>query len=422
MDGVSNNSTNELWMFGSASVRVDSNGGVREATQEEIVAETKSSPAAMIQVLNTGADLLRFDANGYYKDDVEKIAELYKQTDKSTEEIANEVNDEINKLRNKMRDHIASGVFSVKDNGQVFHRNEQGQDVLIPPEKVGFEMNALLIESITNKVSDLNILRSKLAGIDKWIKENIGSEGKVIVGSARVDRGYKMLQRIETRPDKNEDIGDTGGHEWRLGEGYRDIDKLDEIPNSFKDKFDIRRDYGGTDFNKHVKDLVKGTEYEGKSGAQYIRAIKKEYDELLQGSGVQTNGEWLKDFSETEYVYGGQSWPAFQNEVNKGEWNNGYEEGEISAYDDIQWGVSLDRRVHVLGVPYAKYSSPEGFSIDAMVVPQNNVQTRVQTLSSLSEQLGTNFKVDNSRFNNIIEAMNNYNKSIVDSLRRFSVI
>ncbi|GLS26839.1 hypothetical protein [Marinibactrum halimedae] len=88
MDGVSNNSTNELWMFGSASVRVDSNGGVREATQEEIIAETKSFPAAMIQVLNIGADLLRFDANGYYKDDVEKIAELYKQTVKSTEEIA----------------------------------------------------------------------------------------------------------------------------------------------------------------------------------------------------------------------------------------------------------------------------------------------------------------------------------------------
>ncbi|WP_444898303.1 hypothetical protein ACJJIX_17085 [Microbulbifer sp. VAAC004] len=102
----------DVWLFGASKFRYDSDGNVREATEGEILGQTRSSPTAMIAVLSEGSKLLLFDANGAFEQDVDAIANLHTQDDQAPEQISEEVRAARVALRNKMRADINADVFS----------------------------------------------------------------------------------------------------------------------------------------------------------------------------------------------------------------------------------------------------------------------------------------------------------------------
>jgi len=387
----------DQWKFGSSVLRIDANGQEREATLDEILAETKSSPAAMVKILGAGADLLRFDGNGEYRDASAAIAALYSQEGKSTDEIAAEVRSATEALRARMREDIKNGVFTVNDSGQVFHRGEA-----IPAERVGFELNGLLIESTTDKVGELNALVSQLAAVDEWVSDNLGDKDYVVALYDFQERHY-----VESRkefPGGSPVAGSRGN--WNQSH--------DEIHKSQKNQrieAELETwktvDTHESEFSKFARenaDNFPGLEASfGKHGDVLIGSMRDNYERLLEGSGLATR-EWLQDKGETDQkkVGGAVSGSSFgMSRVDTG--------STITRYE-VYRAQKVDRKANQLA-----------FSSTALTEAKENVRSRTSTLATLSEQLGTNFKVDNSRFNSIIEAMNSYNKSVVDSLRRFSV-
>ena len=380
--------TNGLWLFGSSKERIE-DGERREATEEEILAETKNSPAAMVKVLGAGADLLRFNANGRYGE--ANITALYQQEGKPSTEIAEEVNQAVNELRQKMRDDIDAGIFTVDDAGQVF---ENGQ--ALPPESIGFELNALLIESISNKVSALTALGSSIAAVDNFVQEEIGDGEDFEIIKVLYERN--LIQSRREFQGGTAIAGDGGkwneSHRVNSGPTFDNIqyhNKWKKV-ESFESPFDK---FVSDNFTEHAESSVPGL------GKTFLDDLEAEYKELLAGSNLAT--------------------PAWTTH----EVNGDIETVGVIAGEDLSPPLTrlpTDGRYEAYrAIDQTQLTNRESITATALSQAKENVNSRVSTLSSLSEQLGANFKVDNSRFNSIIEAMNNYNKSVVDSLRRLAV-
>ncbi|WP_444917410.1 hypothetical protein [Microbulbifer sp. JMSA003] len=391
-ESVSAESSGDLWFFGSSKFRMDGNGDVRLASSEEILGETKSSPSAMVDVLSTGADLLRFDANGYYQDDVDAIAALHAQADKTTEEIAEEVQQATVDLRNKMRADIEAGVFTVDDAGQVYHNG-----VAIPPESVGFELNALLIESLTNQVSELNQLKSDIVAVDGWVQAELEeSEEDHVVALYDIDQRC-YIEKKRAYSGGSAMIGASWGRS-----GYNDeydFCKWHEVEGH------------ESDFDKFAAETFPEMESEkGKEGDVLMDSIRSDYDRLMEGSGL-TTPEWGEEMPNKEYDTKGPM---------SGE---GLSQKSEIATRDFNWenstGAAGGNKYR--GTDQAKETNRVAFDTTTFTSAKENINARVSTLSTVTEQLGTNLNVDNSRYNNLIEAMNNYNKSVLDSLKRFSI-
>ncbi|WP_413662031.1 hypothetical protein ACG1BZ_12185 [Microbulbifer sp. CNSA002] len=398
---VSNSAVNvggsDSWMFGSSNLRLDDNGEIRLATTEELLSETRSSPSAMVQVLSTGADLLRFDANGYYQEEVDAIAALHAQSDKTPEEIANDVQQATVALRNKMREDIKYGVFTVNDSGQVFHNG-----VEIPPESVGFELNALLIESLTDKVSELTALKSQIVSVDGWLQEALAESGE-----DEITATYEFMQRIYVEEKRTWENGTQvpGAGDWersevimasesmcvyKVADGRTDFD--DFALDNFPELFD----------NLHTD----------RPGEALMDELWYDYEQLMSDSDLNLPAWWTEgegsEFFSSDMIRG-EDLLAEANIANKNLYWETRDDGLAGGYKYRCWvqTSTFDRRV---------------LNSTSFSAAKENINSRVSTLSTLTEQLGTNMTVDNTRFNNLIEAMNNYNKSVLDSLKRFSVI
>ncbi|WP_444913848.1 hypothetical protein [Microbulbifer sp. TRSA007] len=387
----------DQWMFGSSKLRLDTNGKVRAATTAEILDETRNSPSAMVEILSTGADLLRFDANGYYQEDVDAIAALHAQSDKTPEEIANDVQHATVALRNKMREDIKYGVFTVNDSGQVFHKG-----VEIPPESVGFELNALLIESLTNKVSELTALKSQIVSVDGWLQEALAESGE-----DEITATYEFMQRIYVEEKRTWANGTQvpGAGDW----------KQSEIKMASESMCFYKVADGRTDFDEFALDNfpeIFDNLHTDRPGEALMDGLWYDYEQLMSDSDLNlpawwTEGEGAEFFSSD--MIRGEDLLAEANIANKNLYWETRDDGLAGGYKYRCWvqTMTFDRRT---------------LNSTSFSVAKENINSRVSTLSTLTEQLGTNMTVDNTRFNNLIEAMNNYNKSVLDSLKRFSVI
>ena len=367
----------DMWKFGSSNWRVE-NGVTRPANPEEIVAEVKSSPAAIVQMLNTGTNLLRFDANGHYEERASAIAALQKQNNKTPEQIAAEVENATNQLRAQMKADIENGVFTVDDAGRVYFHGANGAEqpgVQVPPERIGLEMNTKLIEALSDRISALTALKSKLQPIDEWVQNN--EEG-----------GHAILTfRTQQRVYYQERDYDLVGSPWFGDQWTRSDAKMNSEP-----------DATWRNTVKRLSDFEK--EFDTRNGERYITQIREEYEDLMQGSGI-TLASWPESLNNTapENYLSFADRPYLSHKIHAG---------------------FAER--HYQSVRQTRETERLALGINDIEEAQQNVNSRISTLSNLSEQLGTNFQVDNNRFNSIIEAMNNYNKSVVDSLRRYSVI
>ncbi|WP_444897024.1 hypothetical protein [Microbulbifer sp. SSSA005] len=164
----------DVWLFGASKFRYDSDGNVREATEGEILGQTRSSPTAMIAVLSEGSKLLLFDANGAFEQDMDAIAKLYTQDDQAPEQISEEVRAARVALRNKMRADINADVFSVYDAGKYYHN-----EIEVAPEKIVSEMNGLLVEHLVDKQKAFTDLKSRINAVDGWLQEQLSLKGEI---------------------------------------------------------------------------------------------------------------------------------------------------------------------------------------------------------------------------------------------------
>lgn len=384
------NATN-LWKFGSSELRIGQNGEVRGASDEEILAETKNSPAAMVKLLGAGADLLRFDANGEYRDDVHLITLIQSQEGKTPEQMTEEYKTAVENLRAKMRNDIEAGVFRVNDSGQIFHNGEP-----VPQETIGFELNALLIESLTNKVSELTALSSQISLVNSFVQEQLENHesGEVPILFEQ-ESNFRIDQRNVNRTTGPETSWEesTRKSSHPATQGQPSLTPFDEFIQE----------------NSAFSTLLEGVNPLD-FGQTLLGTMEENYQKLLEGSGLSVSS-WLKPGSDFSEVTG----PSIEG---------GRPPIADLTRENIHSGIfgvgAVDR--HFRAVPRLERTSVKTITDSTLLETTENIRTRTSTLSSLSEQLGTNFKVDNARFNNIIEAMNNYNKSVLDSLRRFSII
>ncbi len=371
---IAEDSTSDIWAFGASAIRVK-DGQFVNATQEEILQESKSTPSAMVRVLGTGADLLRFDANGHYAEDVAHIRALEIQPDKSAEEISDEIREAVENLRNKMRADIETGVFSVNEAGQVSYNPTPGEESdiypqILEPEVIGFEMNALLIESITKKVAELNALNQELSDVFTWATEN---PGNTLFKSYTFESPFNSDRHIEIQSPEDfyeytHPLGIDMSDYYSL---TGDVDKLWEEISVFSE--------------------AAGEEYT--NDPDYIASLVDKYARLLDVSS--DTSDWRTVHDNTTKV----DFAKFKYDYSP----------DDSSDDSIRY-ISLYREDRI--------------SIDTIQLEANQetLRARIKTLSDVSEQVATNFKVDNARFNNLLEAINSYNKAVMDTLRRFSVI
>ncbi|WP_226648337.1 hypothetical protein [Microbulbifer variabilis] len=387
----------DQWMFGSSNLRLDANGEVRLATSAEVLNETRNSPSAMVQVLSTGADLLRFDANGYYQEDVDAIAALHAQSNKTPEEISNDVQQATVALRDKMREDIKKGVFSVNESGQAFHNG-----VEIPPESVGFELNALLIESLTDKVSELSKLKSQIASVDGWLQEALAENGEDEIMAT-----FEMNTRVLVEENRTWSTGTSvpGSGGWK--------DSTEKMNHESMCKY--KHVEHKSDFDKFALDNFPEmfpNQNIDRTGEALMDTLREAYEDLMSDSGLNLPAWWTEgedaEFFESDWIRG----PDLKDESKY-------------ANKNLEWETRDDGAAG--GYKYRGKDQKEVFdkrmlNATSFTAAKENINSRVSTLSTLTEQLGTNLTVDNTRFNNLIEAMNNYNKSVLDSLKRFSVI
>ncbi|VUD69225.1 hypothetical protein TDB9533_04592 [Thalassocella blandensis] len=388
--------TQDLWKFGSSNLRIGTDGEVRDATFEEILAETKNSPGAMVKTLAIGADTLRFDANGRYKDLVQELVEIQAKENITSDEMAEQVRTKTDEIRREMRKDIKDGIFTVNDSGQVLQDGEA-----IPPESVGFELTALLIESITDKMSELNSLASKLGAVDQWVSSNIGDEDHITVLYDKEER-IDVQSRVEF--GNGTKVAGSNG-DWNNKHFAVNRTKLDKM-----EKWEESTTHESV-FDEFAKDVLKdSTLANGTHGEELLESMYKDYEALLKDSGLATT-KWLVDQPDgevktTKTIYGGDNLPE---ELGRPRFQY-YGFTDAGKRNEDYRGLVQEREVN-----------RKSLSATVLTEAKENVRSRVSTLSTVTEQLGTNFKVDNNRFNNIIEAMNSFNKTMLDSLRRFAV-
>ncbi|NVK57414.1 MAG: hypothetical protein HWE26_17565 [Alteromonadaceae bacterium] len=383
-------SNTDMWRFGASTTRFDTDGTVRWATAEELNSAVRTTPAAMLSVLNTGADLLRFEANGVYKNDAAAIAALYDNTALSPDEIAAQVAQATAELREKIRNDIANGVFRVNNGGQVVHTRD-GVETTLEPEEVGFELNSALIRSQEEEILRLNNLNSRLNQMDQFI-------------ASQLDQGEQELTLLYERElfrEREEEIRGAAG-----------VNIKDPWHNADNDGNPARSKFGTFDYNEwrsmgsHKTELDKFvgdtfSEYDGAAGdgQRFFNELRAEYESLLKFSELEIEG-WDTN--------GGTSG------VSHGSW-----EGPKEFFQDSTiFGDRYFERVR----NNIRNVNQRNVQENTFEIASQKIETRIRTVGSLAEQMGTDFKTDNARFNNILEAMNNYNKLVADSLQRFSVI
>ncbi|WP_144393332.1 hypothetical protein [Pleionea sediminis] len=354
------------WRFGSAEWRYDENGGDIRTSHEAIAEGNKVRPDFLLKVLGHGANTLRFEANGFYDDEREAIAAIYKDSNLSQKQITEKVNQAMVDLRNQMRRDIANGVFFVNDSGRVVQKMSSGNLVELENEQVGFELATLLIESMNSKVAELNVVTQKIALLDEWAQQEFNKTNKSELMFHK--EGYQERVRY-SRPwnifDQNND--------WQSR-----VDETRPAPPSSLDKF--------------LKDRIDSTGRRG-TGLSYINSVHSEFKNLMSGSGMQIT-DWVKSKG---------------NDNSKGGY---YDHGDNITIGGWEWKYRDENH----------YTNRKAVDSTTFTQAMEKARTRVRTLTSLTEQLGTEFRNTHSRFNNLIEAMNGYNKQLAAMMTKLAQV
>ncbi|WP_144393331.1 hypothetical protein [Pleionea sediminis] len=391
------------WRFGSAEWRYDENGGDIRTSDQDIAEGNKVRPDFLLKVLGHGANTLRFEANGFYDDEREAIAAIYKDNSLTQKQITERVNQAMVNLRNQMRADIAQGVFFVNDSGRVVQKMDSGNLIELENEQVGFELATLLIEAMNAKVGMLNSVTQKVALLDEWAEQEFNSTNKPELFFYQ--EGYQNKVKY-SRPESW----------WTDNDWQSSVKEKRMAPPSSLDSFiknrlpqlieesplppDFDFDWGDLlglpNFGGSGYKYISNHSAEKGAGLEYINEVYSEFKALMSDSGFQIT-EWIKNKG---------------NDNSKGSYYGHGDNIDIGAIGGWEWKYRDENH----------YTNRKAVDSTTFTQAMEKARTRVRTLTSLTEQLGTEFRNTHSRFNNLIEAMNGYNKQLAAMMTKLAQV